>query len=143
MAICPILAVSKLDTVTRCQHASSTVYWQSADHHIRLWCCRISITQFLTYTPLLDCRCISCNALVSSTKKIFSSNTKPENADQYSLCPYKGWRELQPGSQTDRMFTFQYFFSIVALIVDQVNQAILIWSWETIDRHTTHITHIT
>ena len=34
--------------VTRCQHASSTVYWQSVDHRIRLWCCHISIIQFLT-----------------------------------------------------------------------------------------------
>ncbi len=37
-----------INTFTRCQHASSQVYWQSADHHIRLRCCRISIIQFLT-----------------------------------------------------------------------------------------------
>ncbi len=42
------LAVSKLDTVTRCQHASSEVYRQSVDHRIKLWCCHISIIQFLT-----------------------------------------------------------------------------------------------
>ncbi len=39
---------SKVDTVTRCQHASSTVYWQSVDHRIKLSCCHISIIQFLT-----------------------------------------------------------------------------------------------
>ena len=34
-------------TITRCQHAISTVNWQSVDHRIKLWCCHISLIQFL------------------------------------------------------------------------------------------------
>ena len=60
-------------------------------------------------------RCISCNALVCmcsyNTKSVnpvfFSSNTKPEYWNHHSLCPYREWKELQHGTRSDRMFTFQ------------------------------------
>ncbi len=51
-------------------------------------------------------RCISYNAFMctATTQNLvyFSSNTKPENTDHCSLCPYKEWRELQPGTQCVR-----------------------------------------
>ena len=64
--------------LTRCQHASSVVYWQSAGNCIKLWCCCISINQLLMRGPVKTA-CLTVVDIVGWIRVYYKMQTLARN----------------------------------------------------------------